>query len=128
MSRSQNVQRFANELGAGARAARLQRGLTQAEVADRIGIAMEVYGRIERGVLLPSIQTFLGICHVLEADPRVLLGLSGLGSAPRSRQTPEDPPHVRRLTRLARDLDEGEVIALQGVAKAMLAGRKRTKK
>ena len=126
MSRSQTMQRFANELGAAAREARLQRGLTQAEVADRIGIAMEVYGRIERGVLLPSIQTFLGICHVLEADPRVLLGLGSPGSAP-GPQTPEDPPHVRRLTRLARDLDEEEVIALQGVAKAMLAGRKRTR-
>jgi transcriptional regulator with XRE-family HTH domain len=122
----QTRQRFANELGAAAREARVQRGLTQAEVADRIGIAMEVYGRIERGVLLPSIQTFVGICHVLEADPRVLLGLGGPGSAP-GPQTPEDPPHVRRLTRLARDLEEEEVIALQGVAKVMLAGRKRTR-
>ena len=122
----QTRQRFANNLGAAAREARLQRGLTQAEVADRIGIAMEVYGRIERGVLLPSIQTFVGICHVLEADPRVLLGLGGPGSAPGPQWTPEDPPHVRRLTRLARDLEEQEVIALQGVAKVMLVGRKRT--
>jgi transcriptional regulator with XRE-family HTH domain len=123
----QTRQRFATGLGAGAREARLLRGLTQAEVADRVGIAMEVYGRIERGVLLPSIQTFVGICHVLEADPRVLLGLSGPGSAPAPQQTPEEPPHVRRLTRLARELEEEEVVALQGVAKVMLAGRKRTK-
>jgi transcriptional regulator with XRE-family HTH domain len=119
------MQRFANELGAAAREARLRMGLTQAEVADRIGIAMEVYGRIERGVLLPSIQTFLGMCHVLEADPRVLLGFMNPGSSPGPRQTTEDPPHVRRLTRLARELDEDEVIALQGVAKVMLEGRRR---
>jgi transcriptional regulator with XRE-family HTH domain len=125
MRRFQTRQRFATELGAAARDARRQRGLTQAEVADRIGIAMEVYGRIERGVLLPSIQTFLGMCHVLEADPRVLLGLMSPGSAPGPQQTPEDPPHLRRLTRLARELDEVEVIALQGVAKVMLAGRRR---
>jgi transcriptional regulator with XRE-family HTH domain len=100
-------------------------GLTQAEVADRIGIAMKVYGRIERGVLLPSIQTFLGMCHVLEADPRVLLGFMNPGSSPGPRQTTEDPPHVRRLTRLARELGEDEVLALQGVAKVMLEGRRR---
>jgi transcriptional regulator with XRE-family HTH domain len=119
------MQRFANELGAAAREARLRMGLTQAEVADRIGIAMEVYGRIERGVLLPSIQTFLGMCHVLEADPRMLLGFMSPGSSPGPQQTTEDPPHVRRLTRLARELGEDEVIALQGVAKVMLEGRRR---
>ncbi len=74
-------------------------------------------------MLLPSIQTFLGMCHVLEADPRVLLGLMAPGSASAPQQTPEDPPHVRRLTRLARELSEEEVIALQGVAKVMLEGR-----
>jgi transcriptional regulator with XRE-family HTH domain len=125
MSRSQTMQRFANELGAAAREARLRMGLTQAEVADRIGIAMEVYGRIERGVLLPSIQTFLGMCHVLEADPRVLLGLTEPGSVSGPQQRPEDAPHVRRLTLLARELREEEVIALQGVAKVMLEGRRR---
>jgi transcriptional regulator with XRE-family HTH domain len=125
MSRSQTMQRFANELGAAAREARLRMGLTQAEVADQIGIAMEVYGRIERGVLLPSIQTFLGMCHVLEADPRVLLGLTATGSVLGPPQRPEDPPHVRRLTLLARELREEEVTALQGVAKVMLEGRRR---
>lgn len=125
MRRFQMRQRFANELGAAAREVRLQRGLTQAEVAERIGIAMEVYGRIERGVLLPSLPTFLGICHVLEADPRALLGLMSPGRSPGMRQTAEDPPHVRRLTRLARELREDEVIALQGVAKVMLSGRRR---
>jgi transcriptional regulator with XRE-family HTH domain len=127
MRRVQMRQRFANELGAAAREARGQRGLTQAEVAERIGIAMEVYGRIERGVLLPSLPTFLGMCRVLEADPRVLLGLVSPDSSPGPQQTTEDPPHVRRLTRLARELDEDEVIALQGVAKVMLAGRRRPK-
>lgn len=52
-------------------------------------------------------------------------GLIDSGSASDPQQSPEDPPHVRRLTRLARKLREEEVIALQGVAKAILAGRRR---
>jgi transcriptional regulator with XRE-family HTH domain len=111
-------QKFASHLGAAAREARSRLGLTQVEVADRVGIALEVYGRIERGALLPSIQTFWGLCHVLEADPRVLLGLLD------ADRTPGDPPHVRRLTHLARELGEAEVVALQGVARAMVALRK----
>jgi transcriptional regulator with XRE-family HTH domain len=122
-------QKLARTLGAAAREAREQRGLTQAEVAVRIGVAMEVYGRIERGLLLPSMQTFLSMCHVLEADPRALLGRMDPGSAPGPRQTAEDPPHVRRLTRLARELGEAEVLALLGVAKAMVElSRERRKK
>jgi transcriptional regulator with XRE-family HTH domain len=120
-------QRFASELGAAARQARLQRGLTQAEVAERIGIVMEVYGRLERGVLLPSLPTFLGMCHVLEADPRALLGLMSPSGDPGAQQALGDPPHVRRLTRLARELDKDEVIALLGVAKVMLASRRQPK-
>ena len=112
-------QQLARTLGAAAREAREQMGLTQAEVAVRIGVAMEVYGRIERGVLLPSIQTFLSMCHVLGVDPRALLGLMDPGSAPRPRQPAEDPPHVRRLTSLARELGEAEQLALLGVARAM---------
>ena len=123
MRDAQRRQRLANSLGAAAREARQQRGLTQGEVADRVGIAMEVYGRIERGVLLPSIQTFLGMCRVLEADARALLGLKEPGSSTAPRQTPEEPPHLRRLMRLARELREEEVVALQGVAKVILEGR-----
>lgn len=122
-------QKLARTLGAAAREAREQRGLTQAEVAVQLGVAMEVYGRIERGVVLPSIQTFLSMCHILEADPRALLGLMEPGSAPGPRQTAEEPPQVRRLTRLARQLGEAEVIALQGVARAMVElSRERRKK
>lgn len=124
MRNSQTRQRLANTLGAAAREARLQRGLTQGEVADRVGIAMEVYGRIERGVLLPSIRTFLELCRVLEADARVLLGLMEPGRASAPQQTHEEPPHLRRLMRLARELREEEVTALHGVAKVMLEGRR----
>ncbi len=77
---------LATGLGRAAREARRQRGLTQSEVADRIGIAMEVYGRIERGALLPSIQTFLAMCRILDADPRLLLGLQEPGGVSQSRK------------------------------------------
>ncbi|HEX8705831.1 MAG TPA: helix-turn-helix transcriptional regulator, partial [Myxococcaceae bacterium] len=40
---------LASTLGAVARAARMRAGLTQEDVAERIGMASEVYGRMERG-------------------------------------------------------------------------------
>ncbi|HYH97755.1 helix-turn-helix domain-containing protein [Hyalangium sp.] len=121
-------QKFATQLGAAAREARGRVGLTQAEVAQQAGVAMEVYGRIERGALLPSIQTFLALCRVLAADPRVLLGLMDSGSPSGPQRAPEASPRVQRLMSLARELSEEEVGALLAVAKVMLAGRSERRK
>ena len=44
-------------LGGAAREARQRLGLTQGDVAERMGMAMEVYSRMERGKVLPSVST-----------------------------------------------------------------------
>ncbi|MGZ3460668.1 MAG: helix-turn-helix domain-containing protein, partial [Archangium sp.] len=44
-------------LGEVARAARERLGLTQAQVAQRVGLAHGVYGRIERGDMMPSVPS-----------------------------------------------------------------------
>ena len=50
---------LALQLGKLARAAREKAGLTQQETAERVGVVTEVYGRMERGLLLPSLPTLL---------------------------------------------------------------------
>lgn len=50
-------QRLAATLGRAVRAARMRVGLTQVELAESIGTAPEVYGRLERGKMLPSVPT-----------------------------------------------------------------------
>ena len=54
------AKKLATRLGECARAARQRLNLTQEDVAERIGIATEVYGRLERGNMLPSVPTFRG--------------------------------------------------------------------
>ena len=54
--------KLARHLGKTARAARLLAKLTQADVAERVGIATEVYGRLERGAMLPSAPTLRKLC------------------------------------------------------------------
>jgi transcriptional regulator with XRE-family HTH domain len=50
-------------LGDAARAARLRLGLTQAEVAKKVGLKSGVYGRVERGMMMPSVPTLRRICE-----------------------------------------------------------------
>lgn len=63
-----------NVIGCAARAARTRLGLTQAEVARRVGIAHNVYNRLERGKMLPSVSTLHRLCEVLDASPNELMG------------------------------------------------------
>jgi transcriptional regulator with XRE-family HTH domain len=62
-------------LGDAARAARLRLGLTQAEVAKKVGLKSGVYGRVERGMMMPSVPTLRRMCETLGISSDVLLSL-----------------------------------------------------
>ncbi len=62
-------------LGDAARAARLWLGLTQAEVAEKVGLKSGVCGRVERGMMMPSVPTLRRMCETLGISSDVLLSL-----------------------------------------------------
>ena len=53
------------QIGEKLKATRLQRNLTQAEVAERVGIDVTHISRLERGLSNPSLLTAYRICNVL---------------------------------------------------------------
>ncbi|CAM4301697.1 helix-turn-helix transcriptional regulator [Corallococcus sp. ZKHCc1 1396] len=117
-------------VGTAARAARERQGLTQGDVASQVGIAMEVYSRMERGRVLPSSTTLRRLSMVLRIRADTLLGLDGptppqeaLTMALADRE--EDPPTLRRLVRALRPLNEEELKALGLVIQGVLAFRAR---
>ncbi|HEX8437161.1 helix-turn-helix transcriptional regulator [Archangium sp.] len=112
-------QRLSKALGDTARAARQQAGLTQADVAERIGVATEVYGRLERGLLMPSVPTLRRLCVALHLPADKLLALSST-QPPAWAEAPPPPeregPQMRRLLRHARKLSPHQLRALSLVA------------
>lgn len=111
------------QLGKVARAAREKAGLTQLEAAERVGVATEVYGRMERGLLLPSVPTLLRVCRALGVDANTLLGFSFTKAPVWLAQPPvkdSDPPAVRRLLRTLRRLRPRQLHALSTVANTLL--------
>lgn len=92
---------FAREL----RSARRARGLTQAELAERVGVAVEVCGRLERARALPRAETLARLSAALGVSADVLLGLapSGNTAPPPAAAEPEAEyarrPDIRRLMR-----------------------------
>jgi transcriptional regulator with XRE-family HTH domain len=76
---------FAIVIGRTARQARQALGLTQEQVAEKLGVSVEFCSRIERGIALPSLKTFVQLAQVLRVDANTLLGLEPANAA---AQTP----------------------------------------
>ena len=91
---------LAAQIGKAARKARTGLGLSQADAAERVGISTEFFGRLERGVTLPSVPTLVELARALGIGTDVLLGLDK--RPPRPAPAPEPTSKDQRA--LARRL------------------------
>lgn len=78
---------FAASLGKAVRAARQHAQLSQEQVAQVLALPPPAYRRLERGLLVPSVETLVRLAQLLRTSPSVLLGLS----APAPSQPPSLP-------------------------------------
>jgi len=87
-------------LGEVAREARERLGLTQAQAAKKVGLVPGVYGRIERGDMMPSVPSLRRICLVLGISSDALLKLSPSQVAAKVDEAPPEEtlsPELRRI-------------------------------
>lgn len=83
------------ELGRNLAAARLARGLTQEQVAERLGIDMETVSRAERGVSWPTLPRLLSFADLYDVSISSLLQ----HSSSRTKDVAEDlRSHLDQLT------------------------------
>ncbi|WP_241759505.1 helix-turn-helix domain-containing protein [Pyxidicoccus parkwayensis] len=66
--------KLSQQIGTHVRAARHRAGLSQAQVAEAIHVPTLVFSRLERGRLLPSLPTLVGLCGVLRVSVDLILG------------------------------------------------------
>lgn len=115
---------LAATIGTAARAARVRADLTQEDVAERVGLATEVYGRLERGGMLPSVPTLRKLCEALRIPSDVLLGLVPAQENFWTKDTPskptEEPAEIRRLVRTVKKLEPAEFRLLSLMATGLL--------
>ncbi|MDY7226983.1 helix-turn-helix transcriptional regulator [Hyalangium rubrum] len=109
--------------------ARKRAGMTQVEAAEGIGIAPEVYGRMERGGMLPSVPTLLRLCLILGSGPHELMGFTEVEprqNAPEANTMPpgiNDTPEKRRLLRRLARLDTPRIKVLARLVALLLLRR-----
>ncbi len=69
------------DMGLRVRALRRQMGITQEELAEKVGISASFLGHIERGTRVASLETLVALCNTLETTPEYLLSNSLTQSA-----------------------------------------------
>jgi transcriptional regulator with XRE-family HTH domain len=109
-------------VGQAAREARERLEMNQAEVARAAGISPVVYGRIERGHMLPAVPTLRKIATALGISADVLLGISPKEVARTlSEPAPEVPlsPELRKLLRTLRAWPDEKVRLLVRMSKLL---------
>jgi transcriptional regulator with XRE-family HTH domain len=88
------MRELAKRVGANIRRIRLSHDFTQEQVAELLGMPVELYGRMERGYLLPRVVMLVGLCRALSTTPDELLGFADLtpdlvgGIPPRTLRSP----------------------------------------
>jgi transcriptional regulator with XRE-family HTH domain len=116
------VEELHRHLGEVARVTRERLGLTQAELAEKVNLLPEVYGRIERGTLIPSIQTVWRLSLVLGISSDVLLGVVPFrGEATLDSAFPEESPspELRRIVHQLRTWPPERLRVLDKVLSAL---------
>jgi len=114
--------KLAKTIGEAARQARLRAQLTQADVAELVDLVTEVYGRIERGGMVPSVPTLVRICQALKISSDELLGLANAdGTLKVTEPAGENAerPELRPVIRVMRTLDSSHIKLLGRVATAL---------
>lgn len=51
-------------------------GLSQTEIARRLGVKQPAIAQYVSGEIFPALDTFANLCEILEVDPAYILGLS----------------------------------------------------
>ena len=102
------------QLGKRVRELRTQAGITQAVLAERIGVSPEFLSRMERGMKGPSLQTIERLAEGLGVAPRDLLDFSVEPKKGKKQQA------LDGLHSLLGPLDTDTVLLVEAVARTIV--------
>ena len=105
---------LAKRIGAVTRSARLSLKLTQADVAERAGLSLEFYARIERGHSMPSAPTLFTLARQLG------ISLDQVVAEPSSEPSRDGPVDAMQFYRLDSSAHRRIYRRLQGASPALL--------
>ena len=99
------------------REARSLRGLTQARLAEMLGISPRVYNRWERGAAVPRLDTVVRVAEILDVSLDELVGLKETDASEFHLRNPELHNLYREVDRLSDEDQQALVVLLDSLVK-----------
>ena len=97
--------------------ARSSRGLTQARLAEMLGISPRVYNRWERGAAIPRLDTVVRVAEILEVSLDELAGLKESDTSELRLRNPELHDLYKEVDRLSDEDQQALVVLLDSLVK-----------
>jgi len=112
------------------RIARQRCKLTQEDVAERVGVDPEVYGKLERGGFVPRVWLLVKLSILLRVSVNHLLGLDEPAAEPPHPVPPTEPlpTGARRVLRVVRQLRPDQIELFSLTASALLKAKEKRRK
>ncbi len=115
-------------IGTAARALRARAGLTQAELAERAGLAFETISRVESGREPPSLRTAMSLADALGTTLDEVVGRANEFPPEVARRGGGDSAEIKRLVGAARRLDPKLIHPLTAIVAALVQPPKATRR
>ena len=107
-------------IGRAVRQLRTAAGLTQAELAERAGIAFETVSRVESGREPPSLRTAISLSDAIDVSLDAVVGRVPTPAVRREEPASRD---LRKLLATAERLEPGLLRHVVAIARALPVGR-----
>jgi transcriptional regulator with XRE-family HTH domain len=114
----------AQRLGARLRDARKAAGLSQAELAEQVGLSVESVSRAERGSITPTVWTLVRFADVLRLDLAKLIR----GAEPPPKKGSPRRPQLERVVRIIEELDDDQLEVLGDFLRSVARPRPATRR
>ena len=92
-------------------------GLTQAQVAEAMGLSNDAISRMERGNIMPTVQRLVQLSELFDCETADFL----------TQSSPTLPDQIRRVADLLASLPEAERESFLGLMETMMAWHIRSK-
>ena len=104
------------EFGRRLREYRLDKGMTQARLAEKGGLSLDMIGRLERGQAAPSFKTIGKLCEILAVPPEALFG----GRSRYEISPSEQDARLREICDMLTELSSDELRWIKSVITVVL--------
>ena len=111
---------FERKIGKRISEVRLEQKLTQAQLAEKMGMSVESISRMERGVTFPSLKTMESMSESLGVPLKRFFEFEDEDS-----RSDSDSRELAKLVAMLKDMDEGEVVLLRKILKEIADWKER---